>query len=113
MNLSAYGKSIAATLLGAFVPAITAATTHGGTLTASDLITSLVTAVVSGGAVYSIPNTKKTAAGIIVTLKTDADKFLAVITAGLPVLVDQAATAAITPPAAAPAVVPPVTPPAA
>jgi hypothetical protein len=114
-----YAKSIVATILGAVVPIITAAATHNGTLTSSDLITSVVTAVVSGLAVRQVPNAKAAGSALVVTLKTDVDKFLATFLAGLSALVEQAAQAAIAPtptvldvlpPAPAPVVAPPAPP---
>ncbi len=119
MNLLAYAKAIAAFIVGAAAPLLSAAVANHGTLTSTDLKTALVTAILSGGTVLGVKNKAAvSASGLVVTLKTDVDKFLAVITAGLPTLVEQAAQAAIAPPVAAPVVVaqplvdaPPVAPP--
>jgi hypothetical protein len=111
MNLLAYAKAIAAFIVGAAAPLLSAAVANHGTLTSTDLKTALVTAILSGGTVLGVKNKDAvSASGLVVTLKTDVDKFLAVITAGLPTLVEQAAQAAIAPPVAPPVVVAPAAP---
>ena len=115
-NIGAYAKAIAAFVIGAVAPLISASVASGGSLTSTDLKTALVTALLSAGTVFGVKNkdTKAVVEGLVVTLKTDVDRFLAVFTAGLPTLVEQAAQAAIAPPTptavvAAPPVAPPPT----
>jgi hypothetical protein len=99
MNLPTVAKAILAALIGGLAPVgITAAT---GPVTTGSVVASIVTALVGFGATYVMPKGKG-ADGIVVTLKTDASKFLAVIAAGLPALVEEAARAALAPEAARP-----------
>jgi hypothetical protein len=94
MNLPTVAKAILAALIGGLAPVgITAAT---GPVTTGSVVASIVTALVGFGATYVMPKGKG-ADGIVVTLKTDASKFLAVIAAGLPALVEEAARAALAP----------------
>jgi len=92
-----YIKSIVATIMGLVTPLAALAAANGGVLTSADIKAALATAVLSGGAVLVAPkNATSTVAGLVVTVKTDAARFLAVFTAGLPTLLEQAAQAAIT-----------------
>lgn len=100
MNIPVIAKALVAALVAALTPASASAVTTG-TVSTSSIITGIIAAFVSFGATYATPWTGpagKGVAGIVVTLKTDASKFLAVIMAGLPALVENAAQTALNPP---------------
>lgn len=83
MNLGAYAKAIMAFVAGAATP-LAAAAAHSGTLTTTDLLTALATAVVSGGTVLGVKNTKaKTVSDLVVTVVADLDKFKAALDTAL------------------------------
>src|ERR1035437_10381367 len=94
----AYAKAIVAFIVGALAPLISASVASGGPLTSTDFITAVVTALLSAGAVLGVKNKGAvSASGIIVTLRTDADKFLSVLLTGLPAVVEPPTQAALSP----------------
>jgi hypothetical protein len=94
MNISTIVKAIIAALGAGLIPAGLEAS--AGSVTATTIVGSVISALVAGVAIYVKPKGKQDA-GVVVTLKTDASKFLATFTAGLAGLVEDAARAALAP----------------
>ena len=112
MKIPEYAKALAGAVVAGLAPVASAAATSPAGVTQETGVASVVAGVVGGLLTYFVPNAKaaaqEAASGLVVTVKTDATKFLAAFTAGLPALVTSSAEAALTPePPAAP-----VTPPA-
>jgi hypothetical protein len=113
MSFPPFAKAIVAAVLTGAAPSVAAATSATG-VTSTSTIESIVGAVAAALATYWVPN-GKSPKGLVVTVKTDVETFLASFIAGLPGLVRSSAQDAVTPKAApaAPADPAPVDPAAA
>ena len=105
MTFPPFAKAIVGALVAALAPVATDAATNPQGVTGNTGIASIVAAVVGYLATYFVPNggVKGDASGLVVTVKTDVQAFLAAFAAGLPALVQSAASAALQPAPAAPA----------
>jgi hypothetical protein len=104
MNFPPYAKAIAGSFVGALASVGTTAATTGS-VDSNSITATLVSAVAGFVLPYLVPNGKSPKAGVsglVVTVKTDVDTFLAKFVAGLPALVQSSAEAAIAPKAEAP-----------
>lgn len=100
MSFPSFAKALVAAVLSGVAPVATAAATSPQGVTASTGTASLIAAAIGGALTWLVPNgatVKDKAAGLVVTLKTDADTFLSTLLAGLPALVQNAAQAALKP----------------
>jgi hypothetical protein len=99
MQFPPFAKAIVAAVLTGAAPSVAAATSTAGVTTTST-VESVAAAVLGYLATYWVPNGKSpkdVASGLVVTVKTDADKFLTALMAGLPSLVQSATQAALAP----------------
>lgn len=100
MKFPPFAKAVAGSVVGALASAGTTAATTG-TLDTSSGVAAVLSAVAGFVLPYFVPNgnaaAKGGASGLVVTLKTDAEAFLAAFGAGLPTLVETAAKAALEP----------------
>jgi hypothetical protein len=99
MNFPPYAKALAGSLVGALASVGTTAATTGS-VDSNSITATLVSAVAGFVLPYLVPNGKSPKAGVsglVVTVKTDVDTFLAKFVAGLPALVQSSAEAAIAP----------------
>jgi hypothetical protein len=99
MQFPPFAKAIVAAVLTGAAPSVAAATSTAGVTTTST-VESVAAAVLGYLATYWVPNGKSpkaNALGFVVTLKTDADTFLATVLEGLPGLVKSAMQAALKP----------------
>lgn len=102
MQFPPYAKALVAAVIAGTAPVAVTGQATGGVVSPMSAVLSIVSALVGFLATYKTSN-GKAPGGIVVTVRTDAAVFLAAILAGLPALVEKAATAALAP---APVVVP-------
>ena len=89
-------KAIVAAIIAALGPVATDATTNPQGVTTGTGVVSVIAAALGYGVTWYARNGSKGGVqGLVVTLKTDADVFLAQLVAGLPDLVKSAAMAAL------------------
>lgn len=96
MQIPSFAKAIVGAVVAGVAPVATAATTPAG-VNSGSLTASVVSALLGGVLTYFVPNGKGGASGLVVTVKTDVDRFASAFVAGLPALVKSSAEAAITP----------------
>jgi hypothetical protein len=102
MQIPSFAKAIVGAVVAGLAPVATAAATSSGGVTTGSVAASVISALVGGVLTYFVPNGKGVS-GLVVTVKTDVDRFLSTFVAGLPGLVKSSAEAAIQPaPEAAP-----------
>lgn len=104
MTMPNNAKALVAAVLTALGPTVAAAVPGSTGVGSTSTIESVIGAIVSYLGVYWTTNgksPKEAAQGLVVTVKTDVDKFLSAFAAGLPALVQSAAEAAIQPEKAA------------
>lgn len=98
MSLPTYAKALVAAVVTAVGPLATSVLTSGAVTSKSGLAAAILAAL-GGGATYAVPNGKRPdLAGLVVTVKTDADEFVKNFLAGLPGLVGSSMKAALVQP---------------
>ena len=96
MQFPPYAKALVAAIIAGTAPVAVTGQATGGVVSPMSAGLSIVSALVGFLVTYKTSN-GKAPGGIVVTVKTDAEVFLAAILAGLPALVEKAATAALAP----------------